>query len=153
MSPTLKQIHPDLYKRVKLKATTNTALGLALILGPRLDTINVNTNVANGTELWRYLPFDVWGFIFVAIGVSIFYGLFRPKNTYRFSRTALFMAFIYAAFWEASLLISVFSGAGRSASVLVLWSYFTYHLWLTARDSAWKGVEIIKKVEARINGH
>lgn len=142
----LKQLHPGLYQRVRLKGLTYTGLGLGLIVAEHTPSrLTVENLDRSGVE--RLLSYDILGAIFIIIGVGILYGLSQGFSKHYLSRFWLKVAFAYAMFWEVVLLLTIILVSPRSLSVMVLWTYLTYNLWYVAHDPGWEGAEILKEMQ------
>jgi hypothetical protein len=150
----LRKLHPYLFRRVQLKGITFTLLGLALIIPTHISSVNtyINSNQADSTRLYESVPYDVWGAIFVVIGLGILWTLRYQGSDYKASRPWLKAAFYYALFWLFALVLAVVTGNARSASIVILWGYMTYNIWLIGHDSGWEGASILKEYQERSDG-
>lgn len=146
MMNELKQIHPHLYRRVRLKAITLTFLGLSLIFAQFTGATQPQN--AQSSLVGQLVGYDILGVIFVVIGMGIFYGILKSKNTYQTARRWTYAGFMYCLFWFFVLAATVLSGKPATSSVLILWAYFTYNLFYVSRDPAWTGIRIYKHIKA-----
>lgn len=149
MKQSLKQLHPYLYARVRLKATVNILLGLSLIFSTHLPSA-INTRTAQASQLDYILPFEVWGAIFLVLGIGILIGLRENDINYRWTRRFLSASFIYSFFWLVVLVLTIIAGYPRTASVMILWGYWVYNQFLIIRDPSWAALKIV--VEAKNGG-
>lgn len=139
---TLKFLHPYLYKRVRLKVFLFNALGLSLIFANFLDqTFAKRGNVS-------HLPNLLTGAIFCAIGTTIGLGLWVfTQKFYRLARFGLVAAFVYALFYLFLLLVTVvFGGHVSTASLVILWGYMTYNLFIIIGDTGWSGAALLNEI-------
>lgn len=131
----LKDVHPYLYRRVKLKAVVHLLLGIAILLSL--------TGVQNRTELVGYLPYEIWGLIFIILGSGIAYSLWRNNPTK--TKTWLLMAFVHALLWLTALVVSAILNGISGLSIIILWGYLTYNLWYLVHDTGWEGAELVRE--------
>lgn len=146
----LKRLHPYLYKRVQLKGVTFTLLGLALIIPQHLPKVGnyISQEQANSTRLYEAVSYDIWGAIFTIIGLGILFSL-KDNRSHTATRPWLVAAYFYAVFWLFALLLAVVTGNARSASIVILWGYLTYNLWVINHDTGWEGAALVKAAKER----
>lgn len=151
MIANLKTLHPYLYKRVRLKALVFTGLGLAFYLNTYLDQIGITAGASQSSAIVNAVGMNVLGAIFLLIGLSIAGVLrFAPDN-WKLMRICLWVAFVYALLWLFILIFAVVFDQPRASSVLVLWAYMTYNLFIISSDSGWGGAELVKQIRERGN--
>lgn len=147
MKSDLKELHPYLYRRVRLKGWLFSLLGLSSIFHTQLDALfHTERNNAPGISML------ITGVIFLVIGVGILIGLYAGKHTWSLSRYFLIASAIYAIFWEFILVQLLITKHISTVSVFLLWGYLTTNLCLIATDSAWGGVILLNAYRNRLNG-
>jgi hypothetical protein len=137
----LKSLHPYLHRRIRLKGIVHVLLGLAILLSL--------TGVSARTGLARYVPYEFWGVVFLAIGLGILYNLWKDKR--KLTRAWLKIAFYYAALWFLSLVVGVIFTGLSGLSIVILWGYLTYNLWYISKDTGWEGAVLLKEIKEQID--
>lgn len=140
----LKQLHPYLNARVRLKGTVNILLGLSLLLSDHLPG-GLSTSTAQSSLLGEFISFDVWGSIFLILGLGIMYGIHRGREGFPLTRWFLRMSLLYSFFWFVVLILTVITGETRTSAVMILWGYWVWNQWLVSTDPGWGALPIIKK--------
>lgn len=138
----LKELHPYLYKRVRLKGIVFSLLGLSSIFSGPLDRLVHSTRIANGAGIDP----TITGIIFLAIGLYILITLYGKGKSYLHSRWGLYAALVYALFWEFVLLLLAIKQSLTTVSIFILWGYLTYNLLIITRDTAWEGAELVREL-------
>lgn len=142
----LKEIHPYLYLRVKVKGITAIALGASLIFSDWLARKHIIDS--NHPPISEYLSYDILGAIFIVLGAGVIYtSILNPKRNYRMTKVFLHALFLYALFWAFVLIVSTITGRPRTSAVMILWLYYTYNLHLIVQDTGWKAVELVKQIK------
>lgn len=141
---TLRQDHEYLYRRVRLKAIVHSALGFVLLLLPSA----VPQSTAGHVTQWVTQMMTYLGVIYLVLGLSIFYGLYKPHNTdYKALRFFLTLTAIYDTAWSLLLVAIILDKPNRgTAYVSVIYWYMTYNVWYVTRDPGWRAIQIVKGI-------
>lgn len=144
----LKNIHPYLYKRIRLKGIIFALLGLSSIFAGKIDHLVHATRNTGATGMSPIIT----GGIFLVISAGILTTLYGSPLGYKKSRKWLLVGFIYAIFWSIILFLLAITRNVSTISILILWGYLTYNLWIIYSDTAWGAVELVRKVQEANRG-
>jgi hypothetical protein len=141
---TLRKDHFELYKSVRLKSVIFLLIGLALLFG-RIP-VNSTPELVQQFLLFN-LAFWIVSFLITSIGIAV--GTLIEWKNYIVAKIFLAFGAATTLTWITALFVTLFNEPqSPSASfllVIVLWSYFAYHLFRVVFDKEWVRIELENK--------
>jgi hypothetical protein len=131
---------PALWRR-----TIGVALALITIGIPLFFPLQAYTKAASSSIMNTILPLEIHAAIFCLLGVLIIVGGYRPKGSYALLRITLAVTLGFMMTWLLALLYGAVVQQS-SLSVLALWAYSVYTIYILVREPGFVVSEVISQV-------